>query len=71
MSRSWKRNASPRERFEARVIRSADGCWRWRGVLNASGYATTRILGRTTLVHRISYELFIGTIAALISWEWW
>jgi hypothetical protein len=61
MRPSWRRNASPRERFEDRAVRT-DGCWLWRGVPNKNGYQSTRISGRTTLVHRIAYELFVGPV---------
>lgn len=61
MRQPWKRNATPLERFESRVVKS-DGCWRWPGTLNKHGDASTRIHGKTRLVHRIAYELFIGRI---------
>lgn len=63
MRPSWKRNASPRERFESRVVRG-EGCWSWPGSTTADGYASTRILGKSTRVHRIAYELYKGAIPA-------
>lgn len=42
----------------------AKGCWTWKGAISASGYGTMMLLGKTTLAHRISYELFKGKIPA-------
>jgi len=56
-----KRNAPFSQRFEERVIRT-DGCWGWRGVPNKHGYHSTRIKAKTSLVHRMAYEMFVGSI---------
>lgn len=40
------------------------GCWIFMGYLNAYGYGQigSSIVGRTRLVHRVSYEVFKGAI---------
>lgn len=38
------------------------GCWFWTGAVFKSGYGAIRILGKTTLAHRVAYELFTGPI---------
>lgn len=40
------------------------GCWLWTGYVNQSGYgmATMRRPKRSVLVHRLSYETFVGPI---------
>jgi hypothetical protein len=54
------------ERFEAGVIRAADGCWEWSGTHDPAGYAklSFRRDGKKILigVHRLAYELHIGPI---------
>lgn len=37
-------------------------CWIWNGPRTTLGYGRPRILGRKTLAHRISWEIFRGTI---------
>jgi hypothetical protein len=40
------------------------GCWDWQGSLNPRGYGKVGTGGRhgTGLVHRVVYELFVGSI---------
>lgn len=38
------------------------GCWLWTGGINQDGYGKLRILGRTTLAHRLSYALNVGAL---------
>ena len=39
-----------------------DGCWNWKRHLNNKGYGKLTIRGKGAYVHRLSYELFVGTI---------
>lgn len=38
------------------------GCWIWQGSKNEDGYGRKRYKGRTTYVHRVFYEVFVGKI---------
>jgi hypothetical protein len=50
------------ERFEANTQKT-ETCWLWTARLNASGYGTFGVNGkRSTLVHRWSFENFVGPI---------
>lgn len=43
------------------------GCWIWMGARQTSGYGNCHFPGRrrrTYLVHRVSYEMFVGSIPA-------
>ncbi|MEU1761696.1 HNH endonuclease signature motif containing protein [Micromonospora sp. NPDC005652] len=53
-----------KERFFARVaLPDADGCMLWLGTETRGGYGQIRATGgRRTLVHRLSYEMFVGPI---------
>lgn len=48
----------------ARIQPDANGCWRWTGNLNPSGYGrcSPAFIGRTVKAHRLSYEAFVGPI---------
>lgn len=48
--------------FEDRIAKRSNGCWEWIGYINPDGYG--RYLGRGA--HRVSYELFVGPIPAII-----
>lgn len=37
-------------------------CWIWQGYCTPKGYGTTQIKGKNKLVHRVSYQEFIGPI---------
>lgn len=55
----WSRRDSMESKYEARVVRTDDGCWGWIGQVNpVSGYA---YIGKT-IAHRWSYEQFVGPI---------
>lgn len=64
----WSVERSEAERFWSKVERTtAEGCWLWRGQLNAWGYGHFRRtlgpgLGRTVKAHRLAYELSVGPI---------
>lgn len=50
-------------RFWAQIERDdATGCWLWQGSREANGYVRARMRGRRMLVHRWSYERFVGPI---------
>lgn len=52
------------ERFnEKYIVDEATGCWLWTAALAAkTGYAKMNVGGKATLMHRWSYEHFIGPI---------
>lgn len=47
------------DQFWARVDRSAgpEGCWLWRGCLDANGYGWLRWHGKRSRAHRVALEL--------------
>jgi hypothetical protein len=51
-------------RFWSRVDKSPDGCWLWRGYLNAGGYGvfSAGARGCNALAHRFSYGLANGGV---------
>jgi hypothetical protein len=53
--------APVKERFDAKVL-VTPGCWIWKGALNKFGYGIFTVDGKTQRAHRISYELYKGTI---------
>lgn len=56
------RYSSDRDRIERNVIITADGCWEWQAARKATGYGLMRVRRKTRLVHRFSYETFVGPI---------
>ncbi len=48
--------------FEEQYEVQAGGCWLWTSKLNNVGYGTMKIFGGYALAHRLSYELFVGSI---------
>jgi hypothetical protein len=48
-------------RFWSRVERT-ETCWLWTGATLPNGYAHMRIDGTYHMVHRVAYELFVGSI---------
>lgn len=70
--RRWKKHGDPNKvetiigddlaRFWSHVDIGTDGHWLWRAAVNEKGYGTWRLRGATTLVHRFSYEHFVGKI---------
>jgi hypothetical protein len=56
----WTRPTA-KERFWPKVAKT-DGCWLWTASLNNKGYGEFRFQGRTSLAHRVAYELLIGPI---------
>jgi hypothetical protein len=54
---------SPQVRLMARVEVQPNGCWLWGGsTAGGNGYGRLRIDYRSVLVHRLSYELHVGSI---------
>lgn len=55
-----------KDRLMAKVDKREDGCWIWTGTKNGTHYGQIRVMGITSpqLVHRVSYELFVGKIPA-------
>ena len=53
---------SIKDRFEIKITKGENeyDCWEWLGKKEKQGYG---VLGRSSLAHRIAYELFIGPIA--------
>jgi hypothetical protein len=39
-----------------------DGCWTWKGAVNASGYGTITIDGKTQVASRMAYRYFVSDI---------
>lgn len=48
--------------LEARVNRTPEGCWLWRGAINEFGYGMVWFEGRKILAHRFNYEKIKGPI---------
>lgn len=61
-----RRGKSVRERFDASVPDRGDGCWIWKGSLNAYGYGRMSIgtppNQRNAMAHRVSWEMHFGPI---------
>jgi len=53
-----------KERLEAfRLVDNSTGCWLFSGYKNDKGYGMIGVTaGRPRLVHRVSYEMFVGQI---------
>jgi len=40
----------------------SNGCWQWQGSKNPDGYGRIRFNKQVLLIHRVAYELHVGTI---------
>lgn len=49
-------------RFMEKVEVQPNGCWHWTGKVNENGYGYFWFEGKSRLVHRFSYEQFVGPI---------
>lgn len=59
---------SQAERFFGHVMPITEsGCWIWMGSTSPKGYGKFNIPDRTTMVHRLSYEHFKGSIPQGVS----
>jgi hypothetical protein len=50
------------ERILHKIEKQKNGCWVWRGYINAKGYGRIYLSGHRLNVHRIAYELWIEPI---------
>jgi hypothetical protein len=50
------------ERLMSKIKKVDNGCWEWQG--SFSNYGRINVDGKPKLVHRIAYELWVGTIPA-------
>lgn len=50
------------ERFDFFTEVGPDGCLNWLGYRNGAGYGTIQIKGRSTLAHRLAWEMANGPI---------
>lgn len=50
------------ERFAAKVVVAASGCWEWTASHSTSGYARLAVGKKIERASRVSYELFVGRI---------
>lgn len=50
------------ERLEHYTNRTAGGCWKWTGQLDAWGYGRLKWRGRKALAHRLSWESTRGPV---------
>lgn len=57
-----RKYATDQERITRNIVPTDGGCWEWRRGQNGRGYGQVRVDGRLTLVHRLSYETFVGPI---------
>lgn len=56
-------NRSLKDRIYAKSIPVTEsGCWIWMGAKQNNGYGHMGYMGKTYLVHRISYEQHVGLI---------
>lgn len=49
------------ERFLDKIIWT-DSCWEWKGAKRGYGYPVIKIDNRSVAAHRVSYEMFVGSI---------
>lgn len=55
------------DRFWSKVkVAGPDECWEWTASFGSHGYGNIRIGGKTTLSHRVAYELGKGPIPLLM-----
>lgn len=58
----WR--GSTAQRFWAKIDQPCDpdACWSWKAGLTTTGYGKFRANSRTTLAHRVAWELLVGPI---------
>lgn len=44
------------------IINKDTGCWEWQGACSSSGYGHISMMGKSLMVHKLSYKLFKGNI---------
>lgn len=52
----------PIVRFKAKIEVTDNGCWKWLGYINPSGYGYFSVRHKLIYAHRWSYEYFVGEI---------
>lgn len=50
------------ERFRAKIVRTADGCWHWTGTIRQDGYGFFYLKGKHLRAHRLAWLLYRGSI---------
>lgn len=65
----WQKGHSRHDTVEDRFLRlvAADaetGCWNWTGNINCNGYGRLQYNGNRVLAHRVSYQIYKGTLPA-------
>jgi len=59
----WQHSRVPLiQRLMNRVVFGVTDCWHFCGTRNQFGYGRLTVGGRMQVVHRLSYELFVGPI---------
>lgn len=58
-------SASDVERIHGKIVVADSGCWLWTGTASG-GYGVVRVQGKTKLVHRIVYEIVVGSVPPLL-----
>lgn len=53
---------SLKERFESKIDKLPTGCWEWKASKDRTGYGAIKVNGIKHGAHRVSYELYIGSI---------
>ena len=48
--------------FEKFIPEPNSGCWLWEAAINACGYGTIGVKGRSMLAHRLSYKIYYGKL---------
>lgn len=62
LEKSWHQ-LSAKERLNKFIkVNEENQCWIWTGGKNKKGYGSLSYNGKTTIAHRLSYELYIGQI---------
>ena len=61
---SRRRRATLKQRLRKQIEKQdkPNGCWIWVGARTAHGHGAIRVSGKTTYVHRLAYELWLGPI---------
>lgn len=52
------------DKFWPKIREDANGCWLWTASIGTHGYGLIGVDGRTSLAHRVSYELIRAEIPA-------
>lgn len=49
-------------RLVSKVEARDNGCWEWTGATDLQGYGRIKSHGKSLRVHRLTYEIFVGSI---------